>query len=279
MTAAARPAGLPDCPRCAGHGYVVRPGPEAAEAAVCECVPPCPLCQGTGFRVVEGREGLIAGRCRCRVLPDRVAMFNRAGIPARHAASTFESFNLKRNPGARGAFTASRAWLRSWRPGEENRGLVLTGPVGRGKTHLLAAILHHLVIEHGVEVRFVEFTHLLSTLKSGFDEGIGEAVTLQPLVRVPVLAIDELGKGRATEWELAIVDSLVSRRYNALATVLATTNFRAVGPTGVLEGNLADPDKAPSLGDRVGERVFSRLREMCQFVPVGGDDYRCLVTL
>ncbi len=275
----AHPPGQPDCPVCRGHGHVVRPGPETAVASVCECIPPCPLCGGTGFRVVEGGQGLVAGRCRCRLLPDRVAMFNRAGIPARHASSTFDTFNVKRNPGARGALTASRAWLKRWRDGEENPGLILTGPVGRGKTHLLSALLGSLVFDHGVEVRFVEFTHLLSTLKAGFDEGIGEAVTLQPLVRVPVLAIDELGKGRATDWELAIVDSLVSRRYNALATVLATTNFRAVGPTGLSDANLADPDKVPSLGDRVGERVFSRLREMCQFVPVGGDDYRCLATL
>jgi DNA replication protein DnaC len=235
------------------------------------------MCHGSGFRVVEGSQGLVAGRCRCRMLPDRVETYNRAGIPARHASSTFDAFNLKRNPGARGAFSASRAWLKGWRASEENRGLILTGPVGRGKTHLLAAILRSLVFDHGIEVRFVEFTHLLSALKSGFDDGIGEAVTLQPLVRVPVLAIDELGKGRATDWELAIVDSLVSRRYNALATVLATTNFSAKGPSGLAEGNLADPEKAPTLGDRVGERVFSRLREMCQFVPVGGEDYRVML--
>ncbi|MBN1335668.1 MAG: ATP-binding protein [Deltaproteobacteria bacterium] len=278
MTAPTRPAGQPDCPICKGQGYVIRPGPEHAQATLCECVGRCPLCDGTGFRVVEGREGAVARRCTCRVLPDRIDLFNRAGIPARHATSTFESFDVRRNPGARGAFSASRTWLKGWRQGEENRGLILTGPVGRGKTHLLCGILRSLVFDHGVEVRFVEFTHLLSALKAGFDEGIGEAVTLQPLVRVPVLAIDELGKGRATEWELAIVDSLVSRRYNALATVLATTNFRAVGPTGCVEANLADPEKAPSLGDRVGERVFSRLKEMCQFVPVGGEDYRCLVT-
>jgi len=274
----ARPRGKPDCPTCGGQGYVVHPGPESALASVCGCVEPCSLCNGSGYRVVEGRRGMLAGRCRCRMLPDRVERFNRAGIPARHAASTFDSFNVERNPGAEGAFTASRDWLEGWRPGEENRGLLLVGPVGRGKTHLLVAILRGLVFDHGVEVRFVEFTHLLSALKAGFDEGIGEAVTLQPLVRVPVLAIDELGKGRATDWELAIVDSLVSRRYNALATVLATTNFSAKGPTGFVEGNLANPEKAPSLGDRVGERVFSRLREMCQLVLVAGDDYRCLVT-
>jgi hypothetical protein len=30
----------------------------------------------------------------------------------------------------------------------------------------------------------------------------------------------------------------------------------------------------PTLADRVGERIWSRLRETCDFVEVKGDDYR-----
>jgi DNA replication protein DnaC len=89
-----------------------------------------------------------------------------------------------------------------------------------------------------------------------------------------VLAIDEMGKGQNTPFETAIVDELVSRRYNAAATTLATTNYPPGQRTGRAVPNLASPSDTPTLSDRVGPRVFSRLKEVCDFVPVLGDDYR-----
>lgn len=276
------PRGQPSCPACAGEGYVVRAGATWAEASVCDCVGVCPLCGGLGQRLVD-REGVRRmGRCRCRMLPDRVALFNQATIPARHARSSFATWRRDVPGGATNLLTA-QGWVEAWRPHEENRGLVLFGEAGRGKTHLVVGILRDLIFRHGVAARFVEFSHLLSELKAGFDEGVGEATTLLPLVRIPVLVIDELGKGRGTDWEMTIVDALVSHRYNALATTLATTNFLPAAPSGVVTVNLstwaagagdASPPRAPTLGDRVGERVMSRLREMCTFAPVRGEDFR-----
>ncbi len=277
--------GEPGCPLCHGQGYVVEPGKLHAVARVCDCVPRCTLCDGLGNREVVIKGVARMGRCRCRVLPDRVALFNKAGIPARHARSTFDSYD----PSAAGAsanYHIARTVLEQYVPGQENRGVVFFGGVGRGKTHLLVAILRELVMLYGEEVLFVEFSNLLSQLKAGFDQGVGEATTLRPLVQVPVLAIDELGKGRCTEWELTIIDVLISHRYNAMATTMATTNFKAAHATGQTEINLTvyggsnsasgTPGKlsGPTLGDRVGERVFSRLKEMCSFAPFFGDDYR-----
>lgn len=208
------------------------------------------------------------------MLPDRLALFNRAHIPARHANSSFESFSIKLNPQAVYAFEHARRWAESYRTDQENRGLVLCGDIGRGKTHLMIAILRHLALQKGVELRFVEFSHLLSELKAGFDEGVGESGTLGPLIRIPVLAIDELGRGRGTEWEKTIIDALVSHRYNALATILATTNFSPVRASAMAEANLAVPGFVPTLGDRIGDRVFSRLKETCTFMTVSGEDCR-----
>jgi len=88
-----------------------------------------------------------------------------------------------------------------------------------------------------------------------------------------VLAIDELGKGRNTEFEGTVLDELVSRRYNAGRTILATTNYTP----GVSQG-IATPEfatgKRPALIDRVGDRVYSRLVEMCSMVQIEGEEYR-----
>ncbi len=173
-------------------------------------------------------------------------------------------------------------WLEQYQPGEENRGLILYGKVGRGKTHLMVALLQELIFRYGVRVRFVEFSHLLADLKSGFDHGLGTARLIDPLVQVDVLAIDELGKGRNTEFEGTVLDELISRRYNAAATILATTNYPPDGPpTGDAIANAAaialQAAPVPTLVDRVGARVHSRLQEMCDFLPVDGPDFRALL--
>ena len=100
---------------------------------------------------------------------------------------------------------------------------------------------------------------------------------IDPLVQVEVLGIDELGKGRNTQFEGTVLDELVSRRYNAERTIVATTNYAPDPSAGVRTPNLANVanrDARPALVDRVGDRVFSRLQEMCDFTPVHGPDYR-----
>jgi DNA replication protein DnaC len=252
--------------------FVVTAQGRFAIAALPSDTPACVLCGGRGERLVEVNGNQCVARCRCQKMPDRIALFNRAQIPARHAKASFESFD-KDLPDAMTGFLGAYRWVKSFHPGQGNRGLVLHGAVGRGKTHLLAAMLRELVFQHGIKVQFVEFTHLLSALKQGFEKGQGQGHTLDPLADIEVLAIDELGKGRNTDWELAVVDELISRRYNGMKTLLATTNYAPGVETGA-QANLALEGVQQSLGDRVGDRTFSRLMEMVDFQWIQGDDFR-----
>ena len=269
----------PGCPICFGVGAaVVREG-RFAVARRCTCVRPCPHCGERGW--IDAAEGHRAPRkrCPCRLLSQRIALFDHAEIPGRHARSTRVSFE-KIASGQAVAMAAVTGWLNSYRKGEENRGLVLHGDVGRGKTHLMVALLRELALLHGVRVRFVEFSLLLADIKSGFDLGQGVSDRMQPLVNAEVLAIDELGKGRNTEFEGTVLDELISRRYNAATPLLATTNYAPLPATGRAVVSQADHATgraaAPTLADRVGARVYSRLEESCDFVPVVGVDYRTL---
>ena len=167
------------------------------------------------------------------------------------------------------------SWANAFGKGSEKRGLVLSGRVGRGKTHLMIGLIKVLIFEHGRPVKFIEFSRLLSMLREGYSRGQSDAVLLGSLADAPILAIDELGKGRLTDWELAIIDDVISRRYNTEGTLLATTNYKWATASGTALPNLAVTDYTQqNLGDRVGPRVFSRLQEMCKSYPVGGDDYR-----
>lgn len=267
----------PSCPACYGIGaHIVRKGAHAV-AKRCSCVQTCPLCGEHGW-VDDADNPRARRRCRCRRLARRIEIFDRAGIPGRHAGSTRRTFRDDGQPTLTAAMMAVSGWLKNFEPGQENRGLVLHGQVGRGKTHLMVAILRELVLLYGVRVRFVEFSLLLADLKSGFDVGQGTHRLMQPLVETEVLAIDELGKGRNTEFEGTVLDELISRRYNAALPVLATTNYEPLPATGAAVANQAQlatgSAPTPTLPDRVGARVYSRLEETCDFVPVRGLDYR-----
>lgn len=267
----------PSCPTCFGIGaHIVRQG-AVAVAQRCSCVQRCPLCNEHGW-VDDTDNPRARRRCRCRRLAHRMELFDRAHIPGRHAGSTRRSFRDDGQPTLTAAMMAVSGWLKRFEPGQENRGLVLHGEVGRGKTHLMVAILRELVLLHGVRVRFVEFSLLLADIKTGFDVGQGTHRLIQPLVDADVLAIDELGKGRNTEFEGTVLDELISRRYNAALPVLATTNYEPQPATGVAVANQAQlatgTAPPPTLPDRVGARVYSRLEETCDFVPVRGLDYR-----
>ncbi len=249
----------PNCPKCLGLGYVVKGEGEFAQAEVCDCSKHCEICGDLGYLIEFKDNYPVAKKCQCTFLKDRIKSFNNAKIPARYALKTIEHYNpqtrLQRDV---------KDYLLRYRDEflKGAKGVLLYGGTGVGKTHLVVGLIRYLTLERGFSARFVEFFHLLQEIKAAFSEGLSEADILKPLVLPDILVIDELGKGRGSEWERDVLDSLISDRYNAGKTIFATTNF-SVDP--------ADPN---GLHERVGKRVMSRLWEMCEFFQVDGPDYR-----
>ena len=94
-----------------------------------------------------------------------------------------------------------------------------------------------------------------------------ELEILNPVVNAEVLVLDDLGAIRPTEWVWDTVSVILNSRYNDKRTTIITTNYPALAP-GV--GGLREE----TLGDRVGERMRSRLMEMCNPVEMTGKDFR-----
>lgn len=274
------PAG---CAECGGSGYLVEQAVgSVAQARRCGCQQTCPRCGETGYTLVQAGEARVAQICACRHLDQRIAVFNAVGIPAAVARASFDGFRAYSQDQAR-AKTACEEFVRKFRPDRPTRGVLLHGKPGCGKSHLLAAALRYLALEKGVASRYVELMLLLSDMRAGFAANRSHMEILGPLARVPVLAIDELGKERGTEWERSMLDELISRRYNAGLTTLFATNYPVEPqPVPVEPGRMVrtrGPDfqreaEHMSLEERVGQRVYSRLNEMCDFVRVDGADFR-----
>jgi DNA replication protein DnaC len=271
------------CERCGGNGYrVLKVKGRTAAARRCECHQVCPRCNGSGYLLVPAGASAVAQRCACRHLDERIALFTAASLPATVARASFEAHRAGKHPTQAAARGAAEEFAKKFRPDRETHGLLFYGPPGTGKTYLLASIVRYLTLERGVSCRYVEFMLLLSEIKAAFGSNRGYLDVLGPLARAPVLVIDELGKERGTDWERSMLDELISRRYNdGLTTLFATNYYLEPRALPEREGRMvtgkefAREAEALTLSQRVGDRIYSRLREMCEkMLPVEGPDRR-----
>ena len=99
-------------------------------------------------------------------------------------------------------------------------------------------------------------------------------------VDADILIIDDMGKGRNSDWELGILDMLISERYNRNQIIMVTTNFTE-SEENTLKEQIRSRDKtetehfiSDTINRRVGERIHSRLKEMCYFENLLGRDRR-----
>ncbi|WPB73747.1 ATP-binding protein [Archangium violaceum] len=274
------------CAECGGRTYLIERRGDRAQARVCTCSARCGLCEGRGY-TYEVREETFSAKvgpkrydvlvpCVCQHRAKRMEHFNQVGLPSVVAHSGFENYRAFNEAQDR-ARNLAMHFTHHYTKGGVNKGFILSGPVGTGKTHLLAATLKHLVLEVGLEARYVEISLLYATIRRGFQEGKSGGEIIGPLSDVEVLAIDEMGKGRGSQFEMETLDELIARRYNAGRTTLFATNYsldperknvRTAAPSGyrTTEDAKSAARDVELLRERVGERIYSRLCEMCSFV-------------
>jgi DNA replication protein DnaC len=87
-----------------------------------------------------------------------------------------------------------------------------------------------------------------------------------------VLLLDDLGAWKMTDWMNDTLFYILNVRYLAKRATLITTNYQDVDREAVLS---ADPMRRKEfLVERIGQRLRSRLMEMCLVVPMHGPDWR-----
>jgi len=217
----------------------------------------------------------VASPCECTRLDLRIRLYNLAGIPAKFANIWIEDLDDSHRSQRELKYTLLKH-RDDYVPSAP--GFLLWGDPGIGKTHLLCGLVGYLTIERGISCQFIDIMRLMMDLKRAYSEGKWDSEVITPLLETDVLGIDELGKGRNSDFELAILDQLISSRYNAMKTIHCTSNYPlTVGrkPEELVYAEGAGGMRiAQTLKDRVGERIHSRLNEMCRFFHLQGEDHR-----
>jgi DNA replication protein DnaC len=219
----------------------------------------CPRCQGSGWELVQGKG---VRPCACRRVGRASSLAAASRIPKRYEECNFESY-FPLNPSQEAALMYARRVADEY-PNLEI-GLLFIGTCGVGKTHLAVAILKAL-LEKGIPCLFYDFRDLLKEIQDSWNRETqtSEMAILSSVYEAEVLVLDELGASKPTEWVKDTMTHIINKRYNDKKVTIFTSNY--------LDEKANPYDE--SLSERVGERLRSRLHEMCKVVPLFGDDYR-----
>jgi DNA replication protein DnaC len=233
----------------------------------------CPLCDGTGWKTLAAGAERRVTRCDCTLRTRAARLVARARIPKRYEHCELSNFEFD---GPHRSLAPAR--LAACKFVEEypldNTGLLLIGPIGVGKTHLAVGIIKEMIASKGIACLFYDYRELLKQIQNSYNSSVQvtELEVLRPVFETEVLVLDELGAVKPTEWVWDTVSLILNTRYNNNRTTIITTNFDDK-PAGAVAGPRA-ASREETLGDRIGERMRSRLHEMCRIVRLDGEDFR-----
>ncbi len=238
----------------------------------------CPFCEDSGLRLIVQPDGeRYAQPCECRLQVRASRLLKRAAIPRRYEHCTLDTFEPgygQADQSLAAAYLMARQFVSGYPVTTEGRGLLLTGSVGVGKTHLAVGIVHALIAEKGVHALFCDYRELLKRIQESYNPQVAstELQILTPIFEAEVLILDELGAQKPTDWVWDTVALILNTRYNDKRTTLITTNYP--NAPAALARSADKVIREETLGDRIGERMRSRLAEMCVEVEMRGNDLR-----
>ncbi|HZP16482.1 MAG TPA: ATP-binding protein [Terriglobales bacterium] len=237
----------------------------------------CPICGGSGWKFTGSDRRVV--RCECRLKRRGEALLAAARIPRRYEHCELSNFEFD-GPHRHLAPARMAACKFVEEYPLDNTGLLLIGSIGVGKTHLAVGIIRELVLNKGIPCLFYDYRELLKQIQNSYNASVQatELEVLRPVFETEVLVLDELGAVKPTEWVWDTVSLILNTRYNDSRTTIITTNYPDAPPgeaNGSSEFARAQRSaRGETLGDRIGERMRSRLHEMCRIIKMEGSDFR-----
>jgi DNA replication protein DnaC len=238
--------------------------------------------------------------CECTAVDRTERVLLRARIPERYRHCDFENFetdneleNVPREQLQNWNRSLTQAKLIVQRFADEympaggetgfEQGLLLMGPCGVGKTHLVVAALKQIA-SRGHSGVFYDYRELLKEIQDSYnaESQSTEMTVLEPVLKTEVLVLDDAGSSKPSAWALETVGHILNTRYNERRATLLTSNFLDADSGASARSSQSSyrsgPGRTPAvedtLSERVGTRIRSRLYEMCRTVEIVAPDYR-----
>lgn len=211
-----------------------------------------------------------------------------AGLKKRQFGYYLNNISIKPQKGQEEAFEAVTSFTENYLLDKKPDGLLLIGGVGSGKTFMVSSVVNNIVdqkyeknilwsktptddylrrMSHDYnwflncidDVCFISVTELFEKLKTSIasQETWFYDKMIQHLKTVQLLVLDDLGAEKSSEWTKSVLFEIIDYRYNELLPILVTTNC---------------PPK--ELKEKIGDRNFDRLREICTLVSVTAESQR-----
>jgi DNA replication protein DnaC len=133
---------------------------------------------------------------------------------------------------------------------EEDKGIFIFGNTGTGKTY----IMHALANKKSVEVD--NWVMLLAEFRSSMQRG-NYYDDLVEYTGSDYVFIDDIGAEKTSDFVIEFLYIVINKRYENMKRTVISTNL-----------TLAE------FGDRYGDRILSRIAEMCVFLELKGADKR-----
>lgn len=146
------------------------------------------------------------------------------------------------------------------------KGYYIYGEIGSGKTYLLSALINDRILKSyekysdlQILPKFESVPSILLAVKNCFKDRseTSEEDIIYRYSQYSCLVLDDLGTEKLSEWVLQTLYSIVDNRYRDEKQTVFTSN---------LDLN--------QIKDRIGDRIPSRIAEMCQIVHIKGRDRR-----
>ncbi len=182
-------------------------------------------------------------------------MSNRSvGFPDRE----LQSCTFDRDDGAMPAITnAMKAYVENFPElRKSGKGLLLYGNVGTGKTYMAACIVNAL-IDKGYPCLMTNFSRLTNQIAGMWD---GKQEYIDSLAQFALVAIDDLGVERDTEYMNENVTTIIDSLYRAKVPLIITSNHT--------------PKQLTEDCEIRKRRVYDRLLQVCHPVKVDGPSRR-----
>lgn len=138
----------------------------------------------------------------------------------------------------------------------ENRGLLMWGGVGTGKTFAASCIANHL-LDRGVSVVMTSMIKVIEAIQTG---GEKESSIIKRLNNASLVIFDDLGAERGTDYAIEKVYTVIDDRYRKELPMIFTTNI-------TIKEMLEETDTRYA-------RIYDRIIEICHPMQFTGPSWR-----